>query len=243
MNLLRIIAPWFGYDVLRQSKNILLDRHLKNLLKQHKINKVLDVGANIGQYGEMLREFGYTGEIHSFEPVRTTYEKLCESADGDANWYTYNCALGQTKGNMDINVTKASYFSSFHKPNKFGKSLFTDESIIDHIESVPVDTLDNIIDSMPGESSNNRIHLKMDTQGFDIEVFSGLVKHKHDIVTLQSEVSVQDIYAGMPHYLDAMRIYADSGFIITGMFPISRNKENLTLIEFDCTMYNSRHKS
>ena len=44
-----------------------LDRRIK-LLKNYNIDVIIDVGANIGQYGAELRNIGYEGKIISFEP-------------------------------------------------------------------------------------------------------------------------------------------------------------------------------
>jgi len=47
----------------------LFECSLSQVLRRLDINCVLDVGANQGQYGLMLRGLGYSGYIVSFEPV------------------------------------------------------------------------------------------------------------------------------------------------------------------------------
>ncbi len=65
------IAAYFGYEFTRLSKNIFTNQntHIAELIKRNDINLVLDVGANIGQFGQDLRNAGYEGEIISFEPI------------------------------------------------------------------------------------------------------------------------------------------------------------------------------
>src|SRR5690606_19911809 len=87
--------------------------------------------------------------------------------------------------------------------------------------------------------SKRSILLKMDTQGYDLEVFKGATESLRYAKCILSELSVLPIYAGAPHYLDALAHYEESGFAITGLYPISRNSD-LSVIEFDCIMINRR---
>ena len=48
---------------------------------------VWDIGANTGQYGNMLREEGYQGSIYSFEPVDAVYKELSRRCGHDKNWH------------------------------------------------------------------------------------------------------------------------------------------------------------
>lgn len=239
MNLLRNIGSLFGYDVIRQSKDILLHRHLRNLLARHNIDTVIDVGANIGEYGTMLRSLGYDSEIYSFEPVGKSYKLLTEKSYEDELWKTYNYALGREQGTSTINVSTSSSFSSFRDFNQFGIDQFPAESTIKNSESVEISTLDVFISGLPPQHIRRSIHLKLDTQGYDLEVFSGLNKQAPSITSLQAELPVQGIYDDMPNYVEMLSIFKDSGFIPTGIFPVSRNKSTLEIIEFDCVMINS----
>ena len=45
-------------------------------LNEKKINYILDVGANNGQFVEQLRFYGYKEDIISFEPLLSAHEKL-----------------------------------------------------------------------------------------------------------------------------------------------------------------------
>ena len=108
MNLLRPIASLFGYDVIRKSKDILLDRHLHNLFIKHQAETVIDVGANQGQYGQFLRSIGFTGSIISFEPLSDAFKTLSALSENDPNWHAYNHALGDTETEMPLTVSTYS---------------------------------------------------------------------------------------------------------------------------------------
>ncbi len=86
----------------------------KRLLDVYGVEVVLDVGANVGQYGQALRRLGFKGEIISFEPLKAAYRKLVACSRSDAAWKTFNCALGDQEGVGEINIAGNSYSSSIH---------------------------------------------------------------------------------------------------------------------------------
>jgi hypothetical protein len=62
-------------------------------LRQFKIDLVLDVGANMGQFASEIRHCGYAGRIVSFEPLSQAHGQLLQSSAGDSLWEAYpRCA-------------------------------------------------------------------------------------------------------------------------------------------------------
>lgn len=55
-------------------------------LEYLRVDLVLDVGANAGQYSQSLREHGDKGRIVSFDPLSITHAILANAAVGDARW-------------------------------------------------------------------------------------------------------------------------------------------------------------
>jgi FkbM family methyltransferase len=65
---------------------------------------VLDIGANIGQYGSQLRRGGFAGRIVSFEPVSAFHRQLHQLASEDGRWETKPWGLGSADTTATINV-------------------------------------------------------------------------------------------------------------------------------------------
>lgn len=84
------------------------------------------------------------------------------------------------------------------------------------------------------------MYLKMDTQGYDLEVLKGLGSMHEFIFALQSEISVIPIYQNMPHLTDSISFLEKAGFEIAGMYPVNQEKSTLRMVEFDVLMVNSR---
>jgi hypothetical protein len=95
--------------------------------------------------------------------------------------------------------------------------------------------LDEIFDDLVEGVSQPRVYLKLDTQGWDVEVFAGAAGCLDRVVAMQSELSVQPLYEGMPSYQEALEVYSAAGFEVSGMFPLVRDAA-LRLIEFDCVL-------
>lgn len=234
MNLSNKIAKLFGYELVRRSRQTTLDSHIMQLIAHCRVNLVLDVGANNGGFGKKLRQEGYRGEIHSFEPVSGTFEMLQRVARNDHRWLVHKLALGDTPGRKSINITASSDFSSFLDPSSYGRDQYKETCLLDS-ETVDVDRVDNFLAAHVKDHAERRIFLKMDTQGYDLNVFGGASRSLPSIACMLSELSLIPIYAEMPHYLEALRRYEDQGFAVTGIFPVSRMPD-LSVIEMDCTL-------
>jgi len=207
------------------------DSHLAGLLPRLGVNCVLDVGAHWGEYATSLRRLGFDGRTVSFEPVAQSYERLAVVARSDDHWLVRNVALGSLNERRMINVPEGTVFASFFEPNKFGLERFP-KSSVGHMEEVEVRTLDSMVDSCLEGLSQPKVYLKLDTQGWDLEVLNGSRTALQYVVGLQSELSVKPIYVGMPSYLQVLDAIQGLGFGLTGIYPISRDR-NSQIIEFD----------
>ena len=112
--------------------------YIRKLIDEFEISLILDVGANIGQFGMSMRELGYAGTLVSFEPVAAPFAKLKAAASGDPNWTTLNCAAGVADETKSINVMRANVFSSFNTPSSAKTSRFADQNAVVATESVEV---------------------------------------------------------------------------------------------------------
>ncbi|MFS1522865.1 FkbM family methyltransferase [Microbulbifer sp. 2304DJ12-6] len=233
----RPIANLFGYDIVKKGKTLKIQWHLQKIFSDFQIDTVLDVGANRGQYGKLLRSIGFKGKIHSFEPVRMYYKELTEASKDDKSWFSYNYALGRESGELRINIDNV--FSSFHEYSDY---YLKERGKTGSSEIVKLSTLDKFIEETFSGSIQPKIHLKLDTQGFDIEVFVGGEENIKNISTFQSEMALKKIYKNMPDITESLNIYRKHGFEVSGLFPVSKENGGHSIIEVDCVMINRNLK-
>ncbi len=79
-------------------------------------------------------------------------------------------------------------------------------------ETAPVRRLDRLLPELLTDLATARLFLKMDTQGFDRQVFDGAKGVLPHIVGLQSELPVIPIYDGMTGWLEALFAFTQVGY-------------------------------
>lgn len=200
---------------------------LKMLLGQLEIDCVLDVGANRGQFAEELRGIGYRGQIVSFEPIASEFLVMKTQRQDDRQWTGYSMALGSKEETMSITIPKLTVMSSLLE--------FASAEKHARVEQIEVRRLDTLFPDLQQKLGFSRPFLKMDTQGYDLEVFRGAAGCIGQIRGMQSELSVRPLYKNMPHYLEALKAYEQEGFDLYNLSVVNRIS-NGGLLELNCFM-------
>ena len=203
------------------------------LVRELGIDLVLDVGANEGQFARDVRR-GWPGPIVSFEPVEATWRALAAASARDPLWHAERVALGREPGVASINVSTSSVFSSLLAPNPWCVDAFGPQSAAARTERVRVERLDALLPALPGGADACAIFLKMDTQGFDLEVFEGAAGVLDRVAMVQSEVSLVPLYEGMPGWHESIARFEAAGFAVAGMFPVVVHGRRV--VEYDCLL-------
>jgi len=200
-------------------------------LASHDTDVVLDVGANLGQYGNELRSFGYRGRIVSFEPLQEPFRQLSLRADGDDSWLTINCALGQDPTEVVMHVAANNGESSSVLP-----MLDSHVSAAPYAQYVGTETVQQLrLDEAVGDllSDGSRAFLKCDVQGYEKHVLAGgpdVLKHA---VGVELELSFVPLYDGGMLYLEAIGLLEEYGFALHSLFPFFSDPTTGRLLQGD----------
>lgn len=209
---------------LSKSPNIL------TFLEVHNVDLVLDVGANLGQYGSGLRQRGYKGRIWSFEPIRAVFDQLKSRAGHDDRWKVTCTAVGATPGEATLNVSELSLFSSLKPANKTAY-LFDPRVVVVEKQQVPVATLNDLLQ---GDTAR-QVFLKIDTQGFEREVLEGASNLLSNLVGIQLEVPVKNLYDNVWSFSECITYMAEIGFLPAQFRTVNALRDDpASAIEFDC---------
>lgn len=198
---------------------------LPRLLRSFNPSIIIDVGANVGQYGLELRAAGYHGAIISFEPLSEAHSALQAVARGDKSWsVAERMALGSKPGIAELHIARNSWSSSL-LPMTDNHSEASPDSVYVGNELVQVQSLDSALSG--SIELGSRAMLKLDVQGYELEVLRGAENTLKHVQTIQIEVSFVELYRGEPLFFEVMNwmdrhsfdIYSiESGFIepVTG---------------------------
>lgn len=182
-----------------------------DLIKLHRIDTVIDVGASTGGYGRVMRSIGYKGNIISFEPIEKSYLKLKTYCSKDKKWKAYHYALGEHNGQAVIYIS-GNYDSSSILEMRESHIKSSPHSKVIGAENIEIRTLDSIFNEI-NEYSNN-ILLKVDTQGYEKQVLDGAMTSLPQIKGIQIEMSFEELYSGQMLYKDLNKFIEEQGYTL-----------------------------
>lgn len=155
-----------GYFIYKQADLPVGIDFKQDLVNKFNINpiSIFDVGANYGQTALHYNSLFNTAKIFSFEPVKASYEKLINETQTIKNISCHNIALGEENNNVEIYLHKEenSQLNSL-------KAINSNQTGITK-ETINVVTLDNFA---KGQKIETIDLLKIDTEGFELEVLKG----------------------------------------------------------------------
>lgn len=150
---------------------------------------IFDVGANVGETIKLFKEHMPHSIIHAFEPSDDTFKVLQGATSGMSNIHYNNFALGRNTDELILHKSSLSGMTSLLNP---GKDYWGEV-----VERIPVlvSTLDDYCFNRDIQSIDI---LKLDTQGFDLEVLRGAKRllEGGKIHILLIEIIFNDIYEG-----------------------------------------------
>lgn len=182
--------------LLRADLGVLRDpapSRLRRTLDAARVDTVVDVGANSGQFACLLRAAGFRGRIISFEPLPQAYERLQRRSSRDANWFTSNVAIGAARATATLNISRNSYSSSIRSMTKKHLAAAPNSETVATVQ-VQVARLDELFQDFRVTPATTM--LKIDTQGYEDEVLNGVGDSLQRISVIQLELSMVTLYSG-----------------------------------------------
>jgi len=187
------------------------------LANRLRIETVVDVGANVGQFGEGVVKAGFSGRIVSFEPLGVEHALLSERSRRHSNWTVApRCAIGEQDGEAVIHRAGNSVSSSLLRMRREHAEAAPDSKTVGE-ERVLIRRLDHCPEVM--KQTTGTVLLKVDAQGFELHVLRGASELMPRISAILLEASLVPLYDGGPLLPDLLVAAKDLGFELHDLVP------------------------
>lgn len=207
----KIISSLKNKALIKFSRSLQTLRNASDYLQEKIV--WFDVGARYG-LGSTFTRLSKEGrmDIIGFEPDQEECARLNQLDDG-ITYYPY--ALGSKNGEADFYITKHPGASSFLKPNEKVlapypiRSCFEIEKIV-KLKSVTIDSLFDSQLPLPH-------FIKLDTQGFELEILRGAKQTLEGVHGIQLEAHLEPIYENQALFPEVKQYLKEQGFDLVSL--------------------------
>lgn len=226
-NALKKLLAAAGYELRKRSQIGLDDMNdVRQILGGRPAKTILDVGANEGQTA--IRYAGGFPEatIYSVEPFPEAFAKLEANTRHLANVKLFNLAMGDAEEKRQLYVNQFSATNSLLEVAPEVKDPNT-RQLMQPISQISIRV--QKLDSFCHDAKIEFIELlKMDVQGFELEVLRGgesLLRRKR-VAFIYSEVSFESLYVGQATFADLYARLTEQGFELVDLYGQTRSSSH-----------------
>ena len=207
-----------------------LDDAWRAFLQHRDIRTVIDVGANTGQFAQLIHRACPDARILSFEPLPDCRKELTATLAKIPGSKIFPVALGDTAGTVQMNRSEFSPCSSLlNGTNRLGED-YPDAARVQPI-NVPLERLDDVLCE---EHLAADVLLKLDVQGYELPVIrGGLQILKRAAIVVIEVCFFRKLYDGQPLFDEIYRVLRDQGFIYMGSPGQYPRKSDGRIVEAD----------
>ena len=185
-----------------------------DILDQLDCATLIDIGANRGQFAIAARYCWPEAQIYSFEPLIGPARTLSRVFEGDDRVRLFQYAIGNKEEEALIHVSRMDDSSSLLPISQFQDQIFpgTYEIATRKIQSYPLDQVLN------EEDIAAPAMLKIDVQGYELNVLRGSKLLLRHILYVYVECSFLELYQGQPKAHEVIAFLHEQGFNLSGVY-------------------------
>ncbi|MDP3043079.1 MAG: FkbM family methyltransferase [bacterium] len=198
---------------------------------------IVDVGANNGWFAKIMYCLDPKSKVISFEPLKSQ-QKYLETLKEKVPGYKYiDKAVGDKEGKQKIYEFGSSGLSSFRKitQGSYNDSEFNKKVVASY--EVDTVTLDKVF-----EKEDEKLLVKIDTQGYEINVLKGMEKliASKKIACIIIELVVIEKYEGGASAPEIIDFLTARGFELFDLNPFFYESLTGQMSEFDAVFINRK---
>lgn len=168
---LKLTKPWIPLECMPSFEHrFLFSSRIKPSL-------VLDIGFNVGQFSVLCLKY-WICPVIAFDPNPYASPKAAAKIQRHfpRRFRFLPIGLGDIPCSLPLNITRAHSNSSFYKPTLLNQAYYPNSKVLSSAEA-PVLALSSF-----SFNSGNNIFLKIDVQGFELNVIKGISDSQFDSI-------------------------------------------------------------
>lgn len=202
---------------------------IQRFSQKKNLNVLFDIGANVGQTANGLVQYFPKSSIYCFEPASKTFNILSQNFANYSNVKCIQRGMGSVSGSANIILHDNSELNTIVS-NGPRENLKTGEEII---------LLDTVDEFAKSQNITHIDFLKMDVQGWEMEVLLGaedLLRDKK-IRFIYTEVGFRKGDRDMQHFSEINDYLENQGFWLCGFYDQFRWGDNKKYLGFANALY------
>jgi FkbM family methyltransferase len=185
------------------------------------LRTVVDVGANRGQFGLFARRCHPSARLIAFEPLPVPASRFRRVLGGDAYVTLHMAALGFDRGSAAMHATRSDDCSSLFPPTAQQQRLSAG-AIEVGTQNVHIGRL---TDFVKRETIRPPALLKLDVQGYELEVLRGAEELLQAFDWIYAECSFVELYRGQPLADEVITWLRERGFRVQTLDNLARDHD------------------
>ncbi len=192
---------------------------------------IVDVGGGTATTAVIFGKSYPKNDIFIFEPISSNFKFIEQVNERTSRWILINKAAGTATGKTQINIANRITASSLLRLNSDNKGTYGEALSPRGREDIEITTLDL-------EIPKDKIVeiLKLDVQGFELEVMKGGIDTLKRTKVIVFEVNNHQGFAGAPTYFEIDTFLRERNFELNDILPGLR--ENEKLLDWDAIYVN-----
>ena len=194
-------------------------KRISKYLSRLDIEKIIDIGAHKGEFLESTLNIEKVNSFYAFEPQRSIFKELNEKFSDNQKVSLFNYAMDKEITNRKLKINKLSMKSSLAEINekslylKFINFLLMSKSNFEDEYEIQTNTVDKIFEGI----SLQKTLLKIDVEGFEINVVKGSRKKLKEIPFILLENQFGNHFKNND-FKDVIRFLSEQKFMICKKF-------------------------
>lgn len=220
-----IVAVPVWRSALRRHRVAAGVEHRRILRNLGPVRMVVDIGANRGQFSLLARHVFPRASIVAFEPYPHAAKIFRRVHGGDSQVTLQPVALGPDRRRMALHVSESDDSSSLLAITERQVNTFPGTQEKAQVEV----TVGPLGDWVSAEDLRGPALLKIDVQGFELEVLRGCDELLSLFQWVYVEASFVELYGGQALAGEVVHYLVERGFALSGVYNLAYDRSGIAI--------------